>query len=317
MNLLPPPPTEADNDSSKITPPRALTSLKSAHPSLASQYHPTLNTKRSSAIQHDSKLPLHWKCPLGPDHDFVSTIAERLKDPSCPCCEGRKFSITNSVAALRPGFAKMFDPDRNDANIVPEKLTLMSRKKVWVKCDLCRASGQEDKYSDHVWQVLVCDAVSNPSLLLCPCCEGLKVSMSNSFEGVRPDIASMFHPSLNGDLKPGGILANAKAKIWLLEGDRSWEVVLGDVVKEEGLPKPPPLPPPPQPPTPEKVIETELETPPKKSPITPAPSPPQFPPPPSPLSTETLPSTSGAKKSMMKRFSGVLSSMMRRRSSAT
>ena len=200
-------------------------------------------------------------------------------------------------------------------------------QRVWLICKKCceredeennGGDEEDDDFSDHIWQVKVCDVVSDPSLLVCPCCSNRKVARSNCLLTVRPDVSALWQVGgLNGDMTPEGVLAYSDAKVWLKKGDRCWEVVVRDVIEAQGLPEPPPLPLPPTPPPQpkpdeveplqsevEETVEVEVEH--KKEQCQEEEE-----------VEETLgqvvPQDIASKKTMMKRFSGVLASMMRRK----
>jgi len=63
-------------------------SLAIKSPTLAKEWHPTLN---GSKTPHDytelSGKKIWWKCDKGPDHEWVSTIANRTNGNGCPFCD--------------------------------------------------------------------------------------------------------------------------------------------------------------------------------------------------------------------------------------
>lgn len=81
---LPPPPSSSVNDGTKVH------SLRSKFPELAKEFHPMKNRMKSIAIPWDSKLPIWWKCPNGPDHEWQDSIRNRIEGRVCPCCLGVK-----------------------------------------------------------------------------------------------------------------------------------------------------------------------------------------------------------------------------------
>ena len=97
-------------------------SLKEAHPEIARQWHPRLNGgKLSRHLPASSRLPYRWKCPKGPDHEWVATISARIKQGKdwCPACAGRLASVTNSLAARAPQVAAQWAHDLNNPSAGP------------------------------------------------------------------------------------------------------------------------------------------------------------------------------------------------------
>ena len=59
-----------------------------------------------------------WRCPVAPDHRWEaepSSIAKSLEKgyTGCPCCAGRKLSVTNSFAARYPTGVALWHPTSN------------------------------------------------------------------------------------------------------------------------------------------------------------------------------------------------------------
>ena len=65
-----------------------------------------------------------------------------------------------------------------------------SGKKYWWQCP---------EAPDHEWEATAVDRTSGRG---CPCCRGLKVSVTNSLAALYPDVAALWHPTKNGDITP-------------------------------------------------------------------------------------------------------------------
>ena len=173
-----------------------------------------------------------------------------------------KASVTNSLETLYPGLSSQIctlsEPvvDENELNGVPpekiktgynpksvrpDNLMTTSNVNVWFKCDVG---------PDHRWLMSLRSSLeevnSKDGLLMCPCCEGKKVSATNSLEGRRPDLAGMWCYEKNEEKGlrggPGGVMAESEGRIWVEKEGRVWEVDVREAVQAEGLPLPPPLP---------------------------------------------------------------------------
>ncbi len=88
-----------------------------------------------------------WKCPNGPDHgQRQATIRDRTQDCNgCPCCAGKKLSVTNSLATVAPEVAAQWHPTKNE-RLTPEEVVAGSERIVWWKCP---------KGPEHEWPAKV------------------------------------------------------------------------------------------------------------------------------------------------------------------
>jgi len=110
-------------------------SLQSQFPYIAAQLHPTKNkgmTGKDLAAASSQKV--WWICFKGPDHEWQATPANRTgRGSNCPSCAGKKPSVTNSLASLRPELAKQWDKKRN-GKLRPSEVTAKSKKEAWWIC---------------------------------------------------------------------------------------------------------------------------------------------------------------------------------------
>src|SRR5262249_17330451 len=96
--------------------------LSQTHPDLAAQWHPTKNGELTpDMVSAGSGKNVWWKCPNGPDHEWQIKVQSRTREGSgCPCCDGVKVSITNSLASLFPQLASQWHPTKN-VPLTPDK----------------------------------------------------------------------------------------------------------------------------------------------------------------------------------------------------
>ena len=89
-------------------------SLATSHPEAAAQWH---RTKNGNATPADVVAGSHniawWRCPKGPDHEWEARIYDRSGSCGCPFCAGKRVSVTNSFANLRPDLAAEWHPTKN------------------------------------------------------------------------------------------------------------------------------------------------------------------------------------------------------------
>lgn len=177
--------------------------LSTTHPYLAEEWHPTKNGELSiEKFSFGSNKKIWWKGKCG--HDWEATIASRgtTHNSGCPACAGRLvIPGVNDLATLIPNLASEWHPTKN-RELTPQKVTKNSSKKVWWLCS-----------KNHEWEALI----KNRSSLNrgCPVCAGqLIISGLNDFASLKPEIASEWHPTKNGYLKPTQVSLYSNKKVW-------------------------------------------------------------------------------------------------------
>lgn len=134
-------------------------SVEALYPELASQWHPTKNGSFTpDQVSFGSDKQAWWLCPEGPDHEWRGKVQERTAGNGCPFCDGKRVSVTNSLASLFPDVATEWHPTKN-GGITPDKVARTSGKKVWWQCP-------DDP--DHEWQATVANRTFKESG--CPYC---------------------------------------------------------------------------------------------------------------------------------------------------
>ena len=179
-------------------------SLASLFPEIAAEWHPTKNGDLlPTGVVAGSGRKVWWKCPEGPDHEWDDWIGHRtLRGHGCPCCSGRRLSITNSFAALAPEVAKQWHPTKNHP-LTPDQVIAGHRTKVWWKCP---------KGPDHEWDAA--PSTRYHQEVGCPCCDGKRPSVTNSLATLFPELATEWHPTKNGELSPTEVVAGSEKKVW-------------------------------------------------------------------------------------------------------
>jgi len=77
----------------------AANNLLSANPKLASQWHPTLNSKLTAKdVTLRSRKEVWWLCPKG--HEWRAIITRRSYGSGCPYCTGQAICDDNCLATL-------------------------------------------------------------------------------------------------------------------------------------------------------------------------------------------------------------------------
>lgn len=129
-------------------------SVAAKHSDLVKEWHPLKNDKtRPDTVTPGSGKNIWWVCGKG--HEWQATVANRVKGSGCPYCIGRRATVENSLATLRPDIAAQWHDEGND-NITAAQVTLGSNKKVWWVCS-----------SGHEWLAMVYKRVNGSG---CPEC---------------------------------------------------------------------------------------------------------------------------------------------------
>jgi very-short-patch-repair endonuclease len=193
-------------------------SLAKQNPVLARQWHPTYNEPLSPAnFTRAASYRAWWRCEEG--HEWEATINNRAKR-GCPFCSGRYASEETSMASTHPKIAKFFHPTKNELLTV-DNLKAGTSKLLWWRCD-----------KGHEWQqtgYAVSKKLSNP----CPACSA-PIGMAES----RPEMASAFHPTLNGELSPEKLTDGTGKLLWWQcsnDGSHIWQAT-GSNLKKSSRP---------------------------------------------------------------------------------
>ena len=177
--------------------------LAARFPDIAREWHPTKNDRTPSEVTSGSGYRAWWKCSGDPTHVWLTTVDARTADNSaCPYCSGRLPSPSSSLATQHPAIAKQWDHDRNRP-LTPDQVRPGSSKRVWWRCP---------KGPDHVWSTSIANRTGLGTG--CPACAGRQASVTNSLATRRPDLASQWHPTLNGKLTPADVPAGSNKKAW-------------------------------------------------------------------------------------------------------
>jgi hypothetical protein len=146
----------------------------------------------------------NWVCP-DCGHQFAEKVAEMTREPSCPACRERRREAeleqyerwkTMSIADI-PELLDAWDDDED-----PRNVTVLDH---WPSRRFRCASGHRP------W--------ASPLSFLrsgCPHCRGAETRRSNRrfLADLLPEIASQWHPTMNGRLTPANVLWNSARRVW-------------------------------------------------------------------------------------------------------
>ena len=179
--------------------------LLSLFPKIADEWHPTKNGDlKPDEVTYGNKKKVWWLCQEG--HSYDSSINNRTKKEKprgCPYCSGNKVSEDNNLLYLFPKVASEWHPTKN-GDSKPEEFTYGSKKKVWWLCP-----------KGHSYESS-CNKRTRKEKSGCPYCSSNKVSEDNNFLFLFPKIATEWHPTKNGDLKPENFTSGSDKRVWWL-----------------------------------------------------------------------------------------------------
>ena len=179
-------------------------SLAYNYPELSKEFHPNKNgVLTTDEIIAGSSKKVWWKCDKGNDHEWYSSVVNRIKGNGCPICSGKKTVISNSLATTHPELSKEWHPTKN-GDLTPFELTFGSIKKVWWKCN---------KGDDHEWQNSP-NGRCKRSGSGCPICVNQIIVKSNCLATTNPKLAKQWHPNKNENLTPFKISEGSSKKVW-------------------------------------------------------------------------------------------------------
>lgn len=178
-------------------------SLQDTHPDLASKWHPTKNGELSVlSVSHGSEKKVYWYCSL---HEQVweLEVYKMAKNPSRGClnCLHR----LNSLQVGYPELAKQFHPVRNGL-LTPAQISKSSEKLIWWLCS-----------AGHEWEKSPYSRLGGGRIRGCPFCSPRKpenVLLNKSLFTAHPDVASLWHPTMNGDLTAQQVTKGSARIVW-------------------------------------------------------------------------------------------------------
>lgn len=140
-------------------------------------------------------------CDKGHNHSFLATVANRNMSKGCSYCSGKKvLKGFNCLESSNPYLASEWDYTKNE-NVYPGDVLAKSGKKYWWLCP-----------KGHSY----CSPVNNRQKGRgCAICSSKKVSASeNSLMVTNKELASEWHPTLNGELTPKEVTSASGRKVW-------------------------------------------------------------------------------------------------------
>jgi very-short-patch-repair endonuclease len=222
-------------------------SITHTHPEVAAQWHPTRNGDlKPESYGKGSEKKAWWlcknSCSKGCKHEWPATIANRTKSTNtgCPYCSDhspKNLCIHTSFVTTHPEIAKEWHPTKN-GSLKPEIYLSGSGKKGWWLCKNTCSEGCK-----HEWPAAIGDRCNGRGCPYCsePC---KKICIHKSIVYTHPKIASQWHPTKNGDLKPENYSkgSNVPGVWWLCENKceygclHEWPATINTRCQDHGCP---------------------------------------------------------------------------------
>jgi len=176
-----------------------LNSLATTHPEVSKLWHPTLNGNLTpNDVVAGSEKLAWWTCDIHGEYEqMVNSKANR--GFNCPYCSNQKVHLLNSLATTHPEIAKEWHPTLNN-DLKPSDVIAGSAKRVWLNCPI------HGEYKQLVYSKTFGSG--------CLYCSGNKVHPKTSLAIIHPEIAKLWHPTLNKELTPEDFTAGSNAIIW-------------------------------------------------------------------------------------------------------
>jgi hypothetical protein len=160
-------------------------------PKLAPLWDTPQNPEPAATVQAHSYRPAAWRCTYG--HSFSRSPRAMQKDASCPACS-KGANTHTSLAKLKPGFASLWDADKN-AGVAFAALDATHASPVWWRCP-----------NGHSFQRPPVRMLADQT---CPTCALAKTSLAS----LAPNTAAEWHPTKNA-IAPAEIPADHVMNAW-------------------------------------------------------------------------------------------------------
>ncbi len=198
--------------------------LATTNPSLALEFHTTLNTFSPEEITAGSNKKIWWIC--NSSHFWAASPAQRskLKGTGCPFCSNREvLPGFNDLANTRPDLLVLWDKEAN-GSLTPERVVAGTARRIhWVCSNGHKFTQTGDKVSRGIG---------------CPVCSNYEVRRGvNDLATTHPELELEWDYQANKGVSPENVSAGSHRKIYwrCLEG-HSWSASLANRAGGTGCP---------------------------------------------------------------------------------
>ena len=189
--------------------------LGTLNPSLAQEWHPTLNgVLKPSEVTLNTHTKVWWKCSKG--HEWKTSVAHRNSGTECPYCSGLYvIKGETDLQTVNPTLANEWNYEKNN-DLTPFDVSYQSEKKVWWICS-----------KGHEWQSTISHRSNGRG---CPYCSGRKVLKGyNDLATINPSLADEWNHNKNNDLTPDQVTAGSNKSVWwICKKGHEWEAKINN-----------------------------------------------------------------------------------------
>ena len=175
--------------------------LLSKHPDLAKEWNFSKNKGLlPNQVLYGSHKSVWWIDKFG--HEWRAVVRSRVSGSGCPYCAGQKLlKGFNDLLSQEPQIAEEWNYVKN-GDLKPDDVYVRGVKKVWWICQ-----------KGHEWQET--PVARTRDGYNCPYCSNKRVlAGDNDLATVNPEIASQWHPTKNGQLKPYDVTDGSAKRVW-------------------------------------------------------------------------------------------------------
>ena len=196
--------------------------LKTINPKLAAQWHPTKNGNlKPTQVTANTERKVWWLFSYDDtitrkhfDFEWQASILNRNSGRSnCPYLSGKLvLEGFNDLQTINPELAAQWHPNKN-GDLKPIQVSVSTMKKVWWLFPY--DDPVTGNHYNFEWQASI--SSRNNRGTCCPYLSGKKVFTGfNDLSTINPKVASQWHPTKNGNLKPTQVPVNSNKKVWWL-----------------------------------------------------------------------------------------------------
>lgn len=176
--------------------------LATTHPEVLWAWDFERNDILPTQVSIGSTKKVWWRCRLGHETYASPNARSKFDQTTCQVCSGLEVRAGfNDLESQWPELvASEWSSEKND--ILPSAVHCNSARKVWWRCPL-----------GHEWRTAVVKRTREGQG--CPVCANRIVVIGfNDLASDRPNLASEWHPELNGDLLSTAVTCGSNKKVW-------------------------------------------------------------------------------------------------------
>lgn len=194
--------------------------LLTINPSLAKEWHPTLNEELNPEnVLPGSSKKAWWKC--NKNHEWQAVISSRNKGTGCPMCSGLKGSPEDNLTHYLETLNVLWDYKRNQ-HLDPTNLRRSSNYSVWWIC-----------LRNHSWEDKICNIIK--SIKGCPYCSHERPSFEYNLKIIHEWVGSIWNYEKNTDFPENLTPNNDKKRHWKCQCGYEWSQTVSHRVRSPYL----------------------------------------------------------------------------------